>query len=126
MVDTGFLGERMPTLVQLEEAVMQFVEICSLANCDICGAKGSVTCTACLTPLGASAVGGKEHYAATCYRCFAHHHVFTNPRILLANPEEFDRQPSAFLRAVGGDISLWCRAVQAAILSLQDSWKLHV
>ena len=111
MVDTGFTGERMPTLVQLEEAGVQFAEIRSLANCNICGAKGSATCTARLTPLGASAVGGKEHYAATCYRCFAHHHVFINPCILLANPEEFDCQPSAFLRAVGGNISLWCHAV---------------
>ena len=90
MVDTGFTGEKMPTLVQLEEAGVQFVEIRSLANCDICGAKGSATCTAHLTPLGASSVGGKEHYAATCYSCFAQHHVFTNPRILLANPDDFD------------------------------------
>ena len=98
-------------LVALEEAEVEFTEMFSPADCDACGAKGSALMTARLTPLGASAVGGKADYAATCSSCFSRLNVFTSPTTLLANPKIFHSHKAALLERTECDLPRWCRAV---------------
>ena len=71
------------------------------------------------TPVGDTWVGGKESYKACCDKCFWMNCYFTNPLLLLDNPNFYQEFKSDILTVTKLTEDQFSEAVGAAIIALQ-------